>query len=435
MKRYGKRALCLALALCLCVCLCAVVSGGAAAETEIGKVLIQTGQGGTTPVVWLELQYLPTKTSTNGVTIAGATWYTEAGEAITDKFGTETCYLVVRVTANEGYVFSANPMAFINNSEASVTRESDTALVITSHKYKPEIWAASPTKHPIGEEVEPGGWASFVAAGMYTQDYEWCLMSPDLQHRFTLKEAKEEATVTSREPNVPRDFADLTYSGEYTDKLILRNIPADMNGWFVYCRLYSVNRLTWTNTNNALVTVIQPSPTPAPTPEPTPEPTPSPEPSASPSPSPSAEPSPSATPSPTPEVHEHEPAADWSTDESAHWHACAGCDELLDKADHDFTWTETRPAALGLEGEEEGVCRVCGYKTTRSLPALTAETEPSAQPPRGSGAVSDPFTAGVGIDLFRNILFGAMGLTAVGLVALVIVGIVRRSQRRHRRRR
>ncbi len=413
MRLNGKRLLGFALALCLCLALFALAPGKASAETEVSKVLIQTGQGGTTPVVWMEVQYLPTRTSTTGVSIESAVWYDTNGNAVTTRFEDGTYHLEVRLCTNDGYVFASSVEGYINNSWATVVRESDTSILVKSHNYNPEVWAAAVYKHPTGETVEPGGWASFVTSGGYVQDFEWCLMTPDRQHRFTLKEAREEAQVVSRTPLVPKDFLDMTFSGEFSDSLVLNNIPADMNGWYVYCRLYSYNRVTWTNTNPALVTVLQPSPTPAPTPEPTPEPTeePSPTPEASPS------PSPEVSPSPTPEVHEHEPAAEWSMDEQFHWHACSGCEELLDKAEHEMIWKETRPAALGAAGEEEGECTVCGYKTTRVIPALEPEV-PQAND--GDGAF------GISPTAFRAIVYGIFGAMGLGLIALIVTGVIRR---------
>ena len=278
MKRNLRRTLCFSLALCLCLVLFAMAPASASAETGIGKVLIQTGNGGTTPVVWMELQYLPTNTSTGGVTIASAQWYTVGGSPVGARFEDQTAvYLQVRVTANEGYVFTDDVMCFINGSQATCVRESETSLRITSHSYTPEIWAAVVYKHPTGETVDPGGWASFVTSGGYVQDFEWCLMTPDKQHRFTLKEAKEECQVVSREPLIPKDFSQVQTEGDFKEGLVMRNIPADLDGYYVYCRLYSYNRITWANTNPARITVNQPSPSP--TPEPTPEPNPSPSPS------------------------------------------------------------------------------------------------------------------------------------------------------------
>ena len=31
-------------------------------------------------------------------------------------------------------------------------------------------------------------------------------------------------------------------------------------------------------------------------------------------------------------------------------------------------WTETKPATLRSDGEEEGICSVCGYSASRSVP-------------------------------------------------------------------
>ena len=175
-------------------------------------------------------------------------------------------YLVVEVSANEGYVFTEDVMVFINGSQATCTRDSDTHLTIVSHSYTPEVWAAVVYKHPTGETVDPGGWASFVTSGGYVQDFEWCLMTPDKQHRFTLAEAREEAAVVSREPLVPRDFRQVRTSGDFAEGLVVDNIPADLDGYYVYCRLYSYKRITWANTNPARITVNQPSPDPRPTP-------------------------------------------------------------------------------------------------------------------------------------------------------------------------
>ena len=265
MKQRTRRAFCLALTLCLCLTLFAMVPmAGAAAETAIPKVLVQTGNGGTPPVVWMELQYFPTKTSTAGVTLASAQWRTVSGNSpVGTRFEDDSAvYLTVNLTANAGYVFPTDVRGYINGSAATVTWNSDTSITLTSHSYTPEIWAAQVYKSPTGETVDPGGWASFVTSGGYVQDYEWCIMTPDKKHRFTLKEAREEATVVSREALIPKDFSQVTTEGDFTDRLIMRNIPADMDGYYVYCRLYSYKRITWANSDPARITVNQPTPAP-----------------------------------------------------------------------------------------------------------------------------------------------------------------------------
>ena len=138
MMKRGKRLLSLGLLLCLCLTLFCMATAGAAAETEVKKVLVQTGQGGTTPVVWMEVQYLPTKTSTQGVHVQSATWFDSKGNAVTTRFEQDTYHLEVRLCTNDGYVFADSVEAYINNSQATCMRESDTSVLLISHNYNPE---------------------------------------------------------------------------------------------------------------------------------------------------------------------------------------------------------------------------------------------------------------------------------------------------------
>jgi hypothetical protein len=453
MKRNTRRALCFSLALCLCLALFAMMPPRASAETGIKKVLIQTGNGGTPPVVWLELQYFPTKTSTEGCYISSAQWYYADHTPVTGRFKDDTeVYLVVYVDASPGYVFNDDARCYINGSEATYTKISPTSRRVESHKYKPEVWAAAVYKNPTGETIDPGGWASFVVSGGYVQDYQWCIRTPDKRHWYTLDEAKSEATVVEG-AHVPKDFLQVTWTGEDTDRLVLSNIPADMDGYYVFCRLSSYNQISWTPSGDAKITVNQPTPkptpeptpepTPSPTPEPTPEPTPSPTPEPSPEPSeePSPTPEPTEEPSPTPESplapgeegkHKHTAAADapWLSDENDHWQVCEDCGKAANKAEHDMVWTEKRPAAVGAAGEEEGVCSVCGYTAVREIPPLEPEQE--TEPQRSDTLGFDP-TLGISAENFRYGVLGVFGATGVGMVALMIGAIVNGVKNRKRR--
>ena len=111
-------------------------------------------------------------------------------------------------------------------------------------------------------------------------------------------------------------------------------------------------------------------------------------------------------------------------DELAHWHVCEHCQEELDKAPHQFTWTLTQPAALGMPGIEEGVCSVCGYKTTRQIPAL----EPENVQPEGGGGFDG--TLGLSENSFRTIVLGVFGAMGVGVATLLITGVIKRARRR-----
>ena len=72
-----------------------------------------------------------------------------------------------------------------------------------------------------------------------------------------------------------------------------------------------------------------------------------------------------------PGEHEHQWAAEWSSDETAHWHACSGCDEVKDEAAHEWgEWEVTKPATETETGERKRACDVCGYVQQDVIPAV-----------------------------------------------------------------
>lgn len=67
--------------------------------------------------------------------------------------------------------------------------------------------------------------------------------------------------------------------------------------------------------------------------------------------------------------HTHKALAEWSTDETYHWHACEGknCTEVLDKAEH--IWDEgviTTPATFATDGVKTYTC-ICGKTRTEKV--------------------------------------------------------------------
>lgn len=66
----------------------------------------------------------------------------------------------------------------------------------------------------------------------------------------------------------------------------------------------------------------------------------------------------------------HEPATEWSSDASEHWHACANCDEHLDAAAHEFgAWTVTTEATCTEDGSQTRTCATCDYTEAAVIPA------------------------------------------------------------------
>ncbi len=78
------------------------------------------------------------------------------------------------------------------------------------------------TRQPKNTTVHAGGNASFSAEADNDNGITWRLVSPDGSQEILVKDV---GTV----------FPGVTYSGRNGDTLTLKNVPAEMNGWGVYC--------------------------------------------------------------------------------------------------------------------------------------------------------------------------------------------------------
>lgn len=66
----------------------------------------------------------------------------------------------------------------------------------------------------------------------------------------------------------------------------------------------------------------------------------------------------------------HTPGEEWLSDDTNHWHKCTGCTEKLGFAPHTYgDWTVVTPPTATVDGEQEHICSVCGYKQVESIPA------------------------------------------------------------------
>lgn len=66
----------------------------------------------------------------------------------------------------------------------------------------------------------------------------------------------------------------------------------------------------------------------------------------------------------------HTPGEEWLSDDTNHWHKCTGCTEKLGVAPHTYgDWTVVTPPTATVDGEQEHICSVCGYKQVGSIPA------------------------------------------------------------------
>ncbi len=363
--------------LCLLLCLCFAIGGlaapKAAADGQIDKVLATTSY---TPVALMPVSYITVATSTEGCYVESVTWFDSNNQVETDSFDTNVYHLEICLCTLNGYSFSDGLAAYLNNSAVSAT-VLDASTLVLRRDYTPMVWQPTVVKHPGAETVTEGGWASFVATATYATGYSWGF-------KDTVGRSVSCADISSVYPGV-------SVEGDGTEKIIVYGIPRGMDGWRVVCTFSGPGGSV--ASNGALLTV---NADPA---------------KATPAPSPGSSAKPAASPMPSPDAHEHAFQDKWSSDAQYHWHEC-DCGEKRDKAEHSFTWTETRAATRDRSGEEEGVCSVCGYKSSRALP------------------YSDSADSGIDLGGFRIVFFGILAIILLGAAVLVVQAVHERRRRR-----
>ncbi len=71
---------------------------------------------------------------------------------------------------------------------------------------------------------------------------------------------------------------------------------------------------------------------------------------------------------PTNPGHTHQFSSEWSSNDSYHWHECMGCNEISDKASHDFDdLIVDVPAGETTYGSGHYICSVCDYRKNVSI--------------------------------------------------------------------
>lgn len=67
----------------------------------------------------------------------------------------------------------------------------------------------------------------------------------------------------------------------------------------------------------------------------------------------------------------------WQSDKTNHWKHCSIGNEDTAQEAHQFDgWTVIKQASIGVEGEKERTCKVCGYKETATIPAIYIPSYP-----------------------------------------------------------
>ena len=386
MTTIQKRALAGLLSLLLCLGICGLIPTEASAEGEIGKVLTTLSN---VPVAMDGVYSITAATSTEGCYLASYGWYDSNGSPADGVFEAGTYRVEITVNAAEGYYFADGVAVYLNNSSVDYVMNDSSSLTLYRN-YDAQLWAPSIYKQPTTENVKEGELASFVAMATYTDTYEWTATSPD-------------GKTTCKCDDLPDLFPGVSIGGDGKEKMNIRNVPAEMDGWTVKCTFSGPGGSAVSNAASIKVKVAE-----------TPKPTATPKPSATPKPTET----PAATAKPDAEdEHVHEFAESWSKDGDKHWHECA-CGEKSQEAPHSMEWTVVTEATRKAEGTEQGVCSVCGYTETRSLAYEKDEDG--------------------GIGFMRYVFIGIIVLIVVIVIGLVISGIAesrRRKRRREARRR
>lgn len=252
---------------------------------KVTKLLVQLTA---TPVAMMSVTTCVAKVSPNGsgYTMTGYRWLDSSGQTVVGDFGEGEYTLVIDLVPLEGYYFADGTSAMMNGDPIDVTiRSADSATVML--RYPAMIYSPNVAKHPGGETVEPGQFASFVSSATFCIGSHWELESPDGHESLTIDEARN---------RFPQCVFKLTGS----DILTIFGITADMNGWKAVCVFNGLGGTTMRSRGAVITVVGVPEPTAEPTPEPTVEPTPTPTPEPAPTPVPTVEPTPVPTPVPTP---------------------------------------------------------------------------------------------------------------------------------------
>lgn len=397
------------LSLCLCLALLCLVpaQAGAVGTGVIDRVLCSLNFE---PVVMMELQYVSVSTSSPNAAITSAWWTDANGSVVSGQFGKGNYTLHVDYAANPGYVFGQGIPGYVNNNGGgvSVSVSADGSTASLQKTFEAIIWTPTSIKDPTSASADYGGWVSFAASSMYAESHEWYLESPDGRSTFLVSLSNA-------------NFPTLTYTGENTERLNLHNLPGEIDGWKVFCRHWSVDHVTWANSRTATIHVNNipaPEPTANITPVPLTVPTPEPEVTAAPEAVPAVMEEPMVTA--IPDAHHHE--YKWLNDDSSHWRVCDSCGEVGEKEPHLFVWHETRAATAEQEGEETGVCSVCGYTVTRSL----GRADTASRSALGLGEK-------LGLDGFSDVQILVAGGAAACLLLLIITSAFKPKRRRRRR--
>ncbi len=108
-------------------------------------------------------------------------------------------------------------------------------------------------------------------------------------------------------------------------------------------------------------------------------------------------------------AHQHVYSDAWEHDGISHWHQCV-CGDHSEEAMHSYEWTIIVRPTEEKDGQQKGICSVCGYETVQPIPAGSMPQEEEKAAP----AAETPETKKSG---GRGWLFALLGVGAAGVIA------------------
>ena len=114
-------------------------------------------------------------------------------------------------------------------------------------------------------------------------------------------------------------------------------------------------------------------------------------------------------------AHVHSYSTAWEHNDLSHWHQCT-CGDHADEALHSYEWTILRYPTATEDGQQKGVCTVCGYETVQPVPAGSMP-ELTPEPPEK--------TRTSGGRAWVYVLLGALAAGVVGGAAYLVLRVLR----------
>lgn len=117
------------------------------------------------------------------------------------------------------------------------------------------------------------------------------------------------------------------------------------------------------------------------------------------------------------ETHTHVYSDAWEYNGLSHWHQCT-CGAHSEESMHTYEWTVIVRPTSDQDGQQKGVCKVCGYETVQPIPAGSMREEATASPQEETAPKKSRHSG-------LLLLLGLAALGVIGAAAYMVVRLLR----------